>query len=59
MDTLKNYDELSHFRQGLIKGQLLMIETMKLQLNYKKSVADISVTLGVIEKQLRGEDDDK
>jgi len=55
MDSLKNYDELSEFRQGLIKGQLIIIETMKLQFLYKKNVKDIAATLDVIEKQLKGD----
>jgi hypothetical protein len=52
MNSLKNYDELSKFEQGLIKGQFIMIETMKLQLNSSKSTKEILIFLAIIEKQL-------
>ena len=52
MNSLKNYDELSEFEQGLIKGQILMIETMKLQLNSSKSTKEILIFLALIENQL-------
>lgn len=58
MDSMKNYDELTPFRQGLIKGQFLMIETMRLQVNFKSTHENMALTLNKIEKQLMGEDDE-
>ena len=51
--TINNNSELNDYIRGLNKGQLLLVATMRRLIASKATLESMSVTLDVIEKQLR------